>query len=93
MEDWRGRLGRYGITGNQQTRKIGTMSDGQCTQLVFCWLGHQNPHMLLFDEPTNHLVRQLRHHFRDRFSPILSPQPTPHCLYTVVSLLAMLSGS
>jgi len=55
MEDWRGRLGRYGITGNQQTRKIGTMSDGQCTQLVFCWLGHQNPHMLLFDEPTNHL--------------------------------------
>jgi len=55
VEEWRRRLGRYGITGKQQTRAINTMSDGQCTQLVFCWLGQQNPHMLLFDEPTNHL--------------------------------------
>lgn len=53
--EWRGRLGRYGVTGKQQVRQIGTLSDGQKTQLVFCWLGQQNPHMLLFDEPTNHL--------------------------------------
>lgn len=49
------RLGRYGVSGKSQTRKIGTLSDGQKTQLVFCWLAQQNPHLLLFDEPTNHL--------------------------------------
>lgn len=53
--EWRKKLGRYGVSGKTQTRKIGTLSDGQQTQLVFCWLAQQNPHMLLFDEPTNHL--------------------------------------
>lgn len=53
--EWRKRLGRYGVSGKTQTRKINTLSDGQRTQIVFCWLAQQNPHMLLFDEPTNHL--------------------------------------
>ena len=43
------------MSGKTQTRQIGTLSDGQRTQLVFCWLAQKNPHMLLFDEPTNHL--------------------------------------
>jgi ATP-binding cassette subfamily F protein 2 len=54
-EEWRRRLGRYGVSGKRQVRPIGTLSDGQKTQLVFAWLAQQNPHMLLFDEPTNHL--------------------------------------
>lgn len=54
-KDWRGRLGKYGITGKAQTKTIDTMSDGQQTQLVFCWLAQKAPHMLLLDEPTNHL--------------------------------------
>jgi len=53
--EWRKKLGRYGVSGKTQTRQIGTLSDGQRTQLVFCWLAQKNPHMLLFDEPTNHL--------------------------------------
>merc|ERR1711935_413186 len=53
--EWRKQLGRAGISGKCQVRKIETMSDGQKTRLVFAWLIRQNPHMLLFDEPTNHL--------------------------------------
>jgi len=49
------RLGKHGISGKAQTKKIGTMSDGEKSQLVFCWLAQKSPHLLLFDEPTNHL--------------------------------------
>lgn len=38
ISEWRGRLGKFGITGSTQTKKIETLSDGQKTQLVFCIL-------------------------------------------------------
>merc|ERR1711994_858058 len=48
-------VGRYGITGRQQTAPIKQLSDGQRCRVVFAWLAWQTPHMLLLDEPTNHL--------------------------------------
>jgi len=48
-------IGRYGITGKQQTAPIKQLSDGQKCRVCFAWLAHQTPHMLLLDEPTNHL--------------------------------------
>merc|ERR1711994_506738 len=48
-------IGRYGITGKQQTAPIKQLSDGQKCRVVFAWLSWQMPHMLLMDEPTNHL--------------------------------------
>merc|ERR1711997_476961 len=48
-------IGRYGITGKQQTAAIKQLSDGQRCRVVFAWLAWQTPHMLLLDEPTNHL--------------------------------------
>jgi len=54
-EEWRAAIGRYGITGNQQTAAIGTMSDGQKSRLIFALIAMANPHLLLMDEPTNHL--------------------------------------
>merc|ERR1719468_1060345 len=47
-------IGRYGITGKQQTAPIKQLSDGQKCRVCFAWLAHQTPHMLLLDEPTNH---------------------------------------
>ncbi|XP_059084746.1 ATP-binding cassette sub-family F member 2-like [Tigriopus californicus] len=54
-DDVRRILGRYGITGKQQTCAIKQLSDGQRCRVVFAWLAWQTPHMLLLDEPTNHL--------------------------------------
>mmetsp|Transcript_7858 Transcript_7858/g.19430 ORF Transcript_7858/g.19430 Transcript_7858/m.19430 type:complete len:608 (+) Transcript_7858:89-1912(+) len=57
MEDpaWRGKLGSFGITGEFQTRKMKTMSDGMKTRVVMLLIALVNPHVLLLDEPTNHL--------------------------------------
>lgn len=54
-EDWRKAIGRYGISGKQQKTKIGELSDGLKSRIVFAMLALEKPNMLLFDEPTNHL--------------------------------------
>jgi len=48
-------IGRYGITGKQQTTPIGNLSDGQRCRVALAWLSWQKGHFLLLDEPTNHL--------------------------------------
>merc|ERR1711988_490099 len=61
MEDpaWRSKLGSFGITGDFQTRKMSTMSDGYRTRMVMLLISLVNPHVLLLDEPTNHLDMQM----------------------------------
>merc|ERR1711972_553771 len=60
MEDpqWRGKLGSFGVTGEFQTRKMKTLSDGMRTRVVMLLIALVNPHILLLDEPTNHLDMQ-----------------------------------
>jgi len=55
IQEWRKRVGRFGITGDLQSSPMRIMSDGQKSLTVFCWLAQKSPHLLLFDEPTNHL--------------------------------------
>ena len=40
-----------------QASKIGELSDGVKSRLVFAMICMARPNMLLLDEPTNHLVR------------------------------------
>lgn len=58
VDQWRSKLGRYGVTGELQTRKMGTMSDGEKARVVFTLISLTNPHVLLLDEPTNALDMQ-----------------------------------
>lgn len=53
--EWRAQIGRFGISGKFQTSKIGTLSDGYKSRIVFCMLSIERPSLLLLDEPTNHL--------------------------------------
>lgn len=48
-------LGRFGVTGKQQTTPMKILSDGVKSRVVFSWLANKAPHILMFDEPTNHL--------------------------------------
>lgn len=55
VDEWRSFLGRYGVSGKMQTMKIGQLSEGQKSRLVFAMICMGKPNMLLLDEPTNHL--------------------------------------
>jgi ATP-binding cassette subfamily F protein 2 len=47
---WRAQVGRFGLTGTNQTCPIANLSDGQRARIVFCELSLSKPHMILFDE-------------------------------------------
>ena len=55
VDEWRGFLGKFGISGRLQTTPIGLLSDGQKSRLVFAMICIEEPNLLLLDEPTNHL--------------------------------------
>ena len=54
-EYWRGWLDRFGLDTKMQNTKIGCLSDGQKSRIVFAMINMRNPNLLLLDEPTNHL--------------------------------------
>ena len=51
----RGWVGKYGLTGKSQVIPMRQLSDGQRRRVLFAHLGLLQPHVLLFDEPTNAL--------------------------------------
>jgi len=53
LAEWRSVVGNYGIPTDYHLEPISCLSDGLKTRLVFCEISLQNPHLLLFDEPTN----------------------------------------
>ena len=48
-EEWRGFIGRYGISGKMQGTKIKMLSDGQQSRIVFAMICMKNPNMLLLE--------------------------------------------
>jgi ATP-binding cassette subfamily F protein 2 len=55
IEAARSIVGRCGVTGEAQTKKIAQLSDGQKARVVFAWMIERRPHFILFDEPSNSL--------------------------------------
>lgn len=54
-EEYRRHLGAFGITGMTGLQKMEFLSGGQKSRVAFACLSLQNPHILVLDEPSNHL--------------------------------------
>ena len=54
-QDIRSHVGKYGIVGDIALRSIRTLSGGQKSRVVFAKIALDRPHILLLDEPSNHL--------------------------------------
>ena len=54
-EEYRRHLGAFGITGMTGLQKMAFLSGGQKSRVAFACLGLTNPHILVLDEPSNHL--------------------------------------
>ncbi|KAI9759096.1 MAG: hypothetical protein M4579_002613 [Chaenotheca gracillima] len=54
-EEYRRHLGAFGITGTTSLQKMEFLSGGQKSRVAFACLSLTNPHILVLDEPSNHL--------------------------------------
>ncbi|KAK3292639.1 P-loop containing nucleoside triphosphate hydrolase protein [Chaetomium fimeti] len=54
-EEYRRQLGAFGITGTTGLQKMELLSGGQKSRVAFACLALTNPHILVMDEPSNHL--------------------------------------
>lgn len=54
-EEYRRHLGAFGITGTTSLQKLSLLSGGQKSRVAFACLSLANPHILVLDEPSNHL--------------------------------------
>ena len=54
-EEYRRHLGAFGITGTTALQKMALLSGGQKSRVAFACIGLTNPHILVLDEPSNHL--------------------------------------
>ena len=54
-EDYRRQLGAFGITGTTGLQKMESLSGGQKSRVAFACLALTQPHILVLDEPSNHL--------------------------------------
>lgn len=55
----RAHLGRYQVTGNDALKPMKYSSGGQKSRVAFAALTFAKPHVIIMDEPTNHLGTSL----------------------------------
>jgi ATP-binding cassette subfamily F protein 3 len=54
-EEYRRHLGAFGITGTTSLQRMDLLSGGQKSRVAFACIAITNPHILVLDEPSNHL--------------------------------------
>ena len=55
-QEMRSFLGKFEIQGGDALKPMMMLSGGQKSRVAFASLCYQRPHVIVFDEPTNHLV-------------------------------------
>eukprot|EP01098_Paradermamoeba_levis_P007558 TRINITY_DN3126_c0_g2_i4.p1 TRINITY_DN3126_c0_g2~~TRINITY_DN3126_c0_g2_i4.p1 ORF type:complete len:581 (-),score=240.04 TRINITY_DN3126_c0_g2_i4:79-1821(-) len=55
VQEIRNHLARFGVTGQLPTKQIKFLSGGQKSRVSFAEIAWNDPHILLLDEPSNHL--------------------------------------
>ncbi|KNC53082.1 uncharacterized protein AMSG_09384 [Thecamonas trahens ATCC 50062] len=55
IQDYRNFLGRFNLTGNKALQPMETLSGGEKARVVFATMMYECPHVLVIDEPSNHL--------------------------------------
>jgi ATP-binding cassette subfamily F protein 3 len=55
LEQYRGYLGKFGVSGDLSLQPLCTLSGGQKSRVAFAAMSLLNPNVLILDEPTNHL--------------------------------------
>lgn len=58
-QEMRSFLGRFQIQGSEALKPMFLLSGGQKSRVAFASLAYQKPHVIIMDEPTNHLVRMV----------------------------------
>ena len=90
-------LGRYGFSGDDAMRVVGTYSGGERARLVLAMIFEQRPNLLLLDEPTNHLDLDMRHALsiamQDFSGAIILVSHDRHLLKTTVDELYLVRGA
>ena len=51
----RAQLGRFGFSGDRAIQKVGSLSGGERARLALALITRNAPHLLILDDPTNHL--------------------------------------
>jgi ATP-binding cassette subfamily F protein 3 len=55
QQHYRSFLGRYGISADLALQRMDTLSGGQKSRVVFAFMAMMEPHVMVLDEPINHL--------------------------------------
>lgn len=62
-QDLRSHLGKYEICGNDAIKPLKFTSGGQKSRVAFACLTYSKPHVVLLDEPTNHVCKHYYYYY------------------------------
>jgi ATP-binding cassette subfamily F protein 3 len=96
-QDMRNLLGRFGLTGDQFSQKVGALSGGERSRAALARLVALGANVLVLDEPTNHLdlwaCDALEHALLEFEGTVIVVSHDRYFLNRVVDLLIALEGN